>query len=45
MYVVYDIDHIHYLFNQSKKSKFAYKWERREYILEYITEKDKRNDN
>jgi len=25
MYVVYDIDHVHHLFNEPKKSKFAYK--------------------
>jgi len=29
MYVVYDIDHIYHLFNESKKLKFAYKWDRR----------------
>jgi len=32
MYVIYDINHIHHLFNQSKKPKFPFKWIRREYV-------------
>jgi hypothetical protein len=33
MYVVYNIDRIHHLLNEPKKSKFAYNSDRREYIL------------
>jgi len=39
-YVVYNIDHIHHLLNKSKKSKFAYNSNRREYCFSstpYIT--------
>jgi hypothetical protein len=32
MYVVYNIDHIHHLLNEPKKSKFAYNSNRREYL-------------
>ena len=32
MHVVNIVDHIHHLFNESKKSKFAYKRDRMEYI-------------
>jgi uncharacterized protein YraI len=33
MYVVYNIDHIHHLLNEPKKSKFAYNSDRREYCI------------
>jgi hypothetical protein len=32
MYVVYIVGHIHHLLNESKKLKFAYNSDRREYI-------------
>jgi len=32
-YVVYNIDHIHHLLNELKKSKFVYNSDRKEYYL------------
>jgi len=32
MYVVYNIDYIHHLLNESKKWKVVYIWNRREYV-------------
>ena len=34
MYVVYNIDHVYYLLNKFKRSKFAYNNNRKEYDLD-----------
>jgi len=36
MYVVYNVDYIHYLSSESKKWKVAYIWDRRKYNLKYF---------
>jgi len=33
IYAVYIVDHVHHLLNESKKSKFAYNSDRREYCF------------